>query len=47
MSDKKDEKSVETVKVDDVVVVERAPRLQGGVAVKSRITAGKKSAAGT
>jgi hypothetical protein len=41
----KNEKTVEIqVANDQVVVVERAPRLLGGVSVKTRIHAGKKTA---
>jgi hypothetical protein len=45
MSEKNDEKKIETAKNDEVVVVESAPRLQGGINVRSRIHAGKKASA--
>lgn len=43
----KNEKSVEPqVTSEPVVVVERAPRLVGGLSVKTRVRVGKKAASG-
>jgi hypothetical protein len=47
MNDKTNDVKPETqVPNDQVVVVERAPRLIGGLSVRSRIHAGKKAAVG-